>query len=100
LAFLLKGVISQRLIPLQDGSGRVPATEVMLLSPTISRLIREGKIWEITRFVEESEVFGMCSFNQSLVRLVREGKVSETEAIDFSDNKDEFILALKGIKKA
>ncbi len=100
LAFLLKGVISQRLIPLKDGSGRVPATEVMLLSPTVSRLIREGKIWEITRFVEESEVFGMCSFNQSLVRLVREGKVSEAEAIDFSDNKDEFILALKGIKKA
>jgi twitching motility protein PilT len=99
LSGLLKGVISLRLIPLKDGSGRLPAYESMLLTPTISRLIREGKIWEIPKFIEEGALFGMQSFNQSLIRLVKEGKVSEEEAGIFADNKDDFILALRGIKK-
>lgn len=99
LSLLLKGVISLRLLPLKNGSGRVPAYEIMLLTPTISRLIREGKVWEVNPFIEDGTVFGMQSFNQSLVKLVREGKVSEEAAASFSDNKDEFILALKGIKK-
>jgi pilus retraction protein PilT len=99
LSSLLKGVISLRLLPMKDGPGRVPAYEVMLLTPTISRLIREGKIWEITPFIEDGVIFGMQSFNQSLVKLVREGKVSEEVAANYADNKDEFILALRGIKK-
>jgi twitching motility protein PilT len=99
LSTLLKGVISLRLLPFKDGVGRIPAYEVMLLTPTISRLIREGKIWEITPFIEDGTIFGMQSFNQSLVKLVREGKVSEEVAANYADNRDEFILALRGIKK-
>ena len=99
LSYLLKGVISLRLIPLKDKPGRIPAYEVMLLSPTVSRLIREGKTWEIPQFVEEGAVFGMQSFNQSLVKLVKENIISEEAAADFADSKDEFGLALKGIKR-
>jgi twitching motility protein PilT len=99
LASLLKGVISLRLLPAKDGKGRIPAYEVMLLTPTISRLIREGKIWEIPQFIEDGGVFGMQSFNQSLVKLVQEGKIDENEAAEFADNKDEFSLSLKGIRK-
>jgi twitching motility protein PilT len=99
LSFLLKGVISLRLIPVKDGKSRVPAAEVMTLTPTIARLIREGKIWEMTRFLEESEMFGMVSFNQSLSRLVKDGLVTEAEAMEYADSKDELILALRGIKK-
>ena len=99
LSSILKGVISQRLIPCKDGKGRMPAYEVMLLTPTISRLIRENKAWETPQFIEEGGVFGMNSFNQSLLKLVREGKVSEEEAQSYADNKEEFILSLKGIKK-
>lgn len=100
LAHLLKGVISLRLLPYKNKSGRIPAYEVMLLTPTISRLIRENKTWEIPQFIEEGGVFGMQSFNQSLIKLVREGKISEEEAVEFSDNKDDFMLALRGIKRA
>ena len=100
LSYLLKGVISLRLVPLKGDIGRVPAYEVMLLTPTISRLIREGKVWEIPQFIEEGAVFGMQSFNQTLIKLVKEGKITEEEAIGFSDNRDEFDLALKGIKRA
>ncbi len=99
LALLLKGVISLRLVPMKDGSGRIPAYEVMLLTPTISRLIREGKIWEIPQFIEEGTIFGMCSFNQSLVKLVQEGKIELEEAALAADNREEFMLAYRGIKK-
>jgi len=99
LSYLLKGVISLRLVPLKDKVGRMPAYEVMLLTPTISRLIREGKVWEMTQFIEDGAIFGMQSFTQSLVKLVKEGKISEEEATNFSDNRDEFSLALKGIKR-
>jgi twitching motility protein PilT len=99
LATLLKGIISLRLVPAKDGSGRIPAYEIMLLTPTISRLIREGKIWEIPQFIEDGAIFGMQSFNQSLVKLVQEGKISEEDAVCAADNRDEFTLALRGIKK-
>lgn len=100
LSSLLKGVISLRLIPLKDGSGRIPAYEAMLLTPTISRLIREGKVWEIPQFIEDGAVFGMQSFNQSLIKLIKEGKITEEEALNYADNKEEFIQALRGIRRA
>ena len=100
LATLLKGVISLRLVPVKDGAGRIPACEVMLLTPTISRLIREGKIWEIPRFIDDGSVFGMQSFNLSLVKLVQEGKVSLEDAALAADSREEFMLAYRGIKKS
>ncbi len=100
LSYLLKGVLSLRLVPLKAGTGRMPAYEMMLLTPTIGRLIREGKIWEIPQFIEEGAVFGMQSFNQTLVKSVKEGKITEEEALAFSDNTDEFALSLSGIKRA
>ncbi|MDD5595894.1 MAG: PilT/PilU family type 4a pilus ATPase [Candidatus Omnitrophica bacterium] len=99
LSSLLKGVISLRLLPMQGQPGRIPAYETMLLSPTISRLIREGKDWEIPNFIEDGAVFGMQSFNQCLLGLFKEGKISEEDALNFSDNKEELTLALKGIRK-
>lgn len=99
LAMLLKGVISLRLIPRKDGSGCIPAYEVMLLTPTISRLIREGKIWEIGSFIQEGEVFGMQTFRQSIVKLIRNDIISVEAGMEFCDNKDELELDLKGIKR-
>ena len=100
LASLLKGVISLRLVPAKDGAGRLPAYEVMLLTPTISRLIREGKNWEIPQFIEEGGIFGMQSFNQTLVKLVQDGKVNLEDAVMVADNREEFMLAYRGIKKS
>lgn len=99
LSGLLKGVISLRLIPLKDTPGRVPAYESMLLTPTIARLIRERKVWEIPHYLEDGGIFGMQTFNQSLTMLVKEGKISLEEAKQFSDNKDELDLMMKGIKR-
>lgn len=98
LSYLLKGVVSLRLINMASG-GRIPACEIMLLTPTISRLIREEKIWEIPQFIEEGGIYGMQSFTQSLIKLVQEGKVTEEEAEKSADNIEEFKLALKGFRK-
>ncbi|MDD5464789.1 MAG: PilT/PilU family type 4a pilus ATPase [Candidatus Omnitrophica bacterium] len=100
LASLLKGIISLRLVPAKHGVGRVPAYEIMLLTPTISRLIREGKIWEIPDFIDDGAVFGMQSFTQSLVKLVHEGKISLEDATLAADSREEFMLAYRGIKKS
>jgi twitching motility protein PilT len=99
LSFLLKGVVSQRLVPLAAGSGRIPACEVMTLTPTISRLIREGGTAEITRFLEEGALFGMQSFKQSLAHLVKDGKITPEEAYRFADSREELELEIKGIKR-
>lgn len=100
LASLLKGIISLRLVPTKDGSGRVPAYEIMLLTPTISRLIREGKTWEIPDFIDDGGIFGMQSFTQSLVKLVHDGKISLEDAASAADSREEFMLAYRGIKKS
>lgn len=99
LSSLLKGIVSLRLVPLKDKPGRIPAFESMVLTPTIARLIRERKIWEIPRYLEDGAIFGMQTFNQSLTRLVKENKISLDDARQFSDNKDELELMVKGIKK-
>jgi len=99
LSLLLKGIVSLRLLPLAGKNGRIPAYEIMLLTPTISRLIREGKVWEMLEFIEDGEVFGMKSFNQCLTKLVKDGKITEEDAANFSDSREEFVLALRGIKK-
>ena len=99
LSFLLKGVISQRLVPKADGSGRVPACEVMTLTPTIGRLIREGAVADIPKFLEEGALFGMESFKQSLARLVKTNTISVEEAYKFADSKEDLELAIKGIKR-
>jgi len=99
LSEVLKGVISLRLVPRKDAPGRIPACETMVLTPSVSRVIREGKVWELKQFLEQGAMFGMQTFNQSLVKLVKAGKISEDDAKTFSDNKDEFSLELRGIKR-
>jgi len=99
LSVILKGVISLRLLPRMDKTGRIPAYETMVVTPTIGRLIREGKIKEIQNFIDEGELFGMQSFKKSLVNLVKEGIVHEDIARIYAESKDEFNLELKGVKR-
>jgi len=99
LSFLLKGVISLRLIPRIDSPGRIPAQEIMTLTPSISRLIRENKLTDIPKFLEDGEMFSMQSFRQSIAKLVKQGKISKEDAYLFSDNREELDLEIKGIRR-
>jgi len=99
LSNLLKGVVSLRLLPRIDHPGRIPAYETMVVTPTIARLIRENKINEIQSFIDEGDLFGMQSFKQSLVNMVKNGIVDIQDARRYADSKDDFELELKGVKR-
>jgi twitching motility protein PilT len=99
LSVILKGIISLRLIPRKDKTGRIPAFETMVVTPTISRLIREGKTNEIQKFIDEGDLYGMQSFKKSLVTLVKSELVEEDDARRVADSRDEFNLELRGLKR-
>jgi twitching motility protein PilT len=95
LSFLLKGVLSQRLLPRADAPGMIPAHEAMVLSPSVSRLIRENKIWEIPKYISEGGIYGMGTFHQSLVELVESGRITTEVALQYADKREELELALR-----
>jgi twitching motility protein PilT len=94
LSMLLKGVVSQRLLPKRAG-GLIPAYESMLLSPTISRLIREGNFWEIPKYIASGDVYGMKTFNQSLLELVESKKITHQAALEYSGKKEDLEIELR-----
>jgi len=97
LAFLLKGVVSLRLLPRIDGEGLIPSYEIMILSPTVSGLINKAMIREIPHYLTTSGIYGMNSFNQSLLDLVKQKKISAEVALDNSDEKNNLALQLKNL---
>ncbi len=100
LSMVLEGVISLRLIQRKDRLGRVPAVELLLATPTVKEILAEGRTRELTRAIQEgAEYFGTQTFNQSLVSLCKEGKITHAEAIVAADNPDEFKLEMRGIAK-
>jgi twitching motility protein PilT len=99
LSLVLAGVVSQRLIPKKGDSGRIPAVELMIQSPTIRELIRKGMTQELYNAVKEGEYFGCQTFNQSLKKLYQQDLVSLEHALAASDYPDELKLDLKGIFK-
>lgn len=97
LADTLKGVISQRLLPLASGDGLIPAVEVMVVTPYIRKLIAENKLSEINKAIQQGEYYGMQNFNQSLVTLYKSGKVTLEDAKENATSPEEFMLNIKGI---
>ncbi|MBD3264131.1 MAG: PilT/PilU family type 4a pilus ATPase [Candidatus Omnitrophica bacterium] len=95
LSFLLKGVFSQRLIPRCDEPGLIPAYESMYLSPSISRLIRENKFWEIPQYIASGELYGMNTFNQCLLKLAEAKKILPKVALDYSDKREDLEMELR-----
>jgi len=93
LAGVLRGVISQRLLPKQT-AGRVAAVEVMVNNSRISDLIRESRTEEITDAIAEGQFFDMQTFSQALIELVVAGEVDRDTAANASTNQHDFLVAL------
>src|ERR687883_628802 len=94
LAGVLRGVISQRLLP-KEGGGRVAAVEVMVMNARIADLIREGRADEITDAVAEGEFFQMQTFTQALIEHVLSGKVDRGVPANAPTNRHDFLVALE-----
>jgi twitching motility protein PilT len=94
LAGVLRGVVSQRLLPRLDG-GRVAAVEVMVMNARIADLIREGRSDEITDAVAEGDFFQMQTFTQALIEHVLAGTVDREVAANAASNRHDFLVELE-----
>ncbi len=94
MAGVLKGVISQRLLP-RVGGGRVAAVEVMVTNARIADLIREARSDEVMDAIAEGDFFQMQTFSQALIQLVLDGRVEADVAANASTNRHDFMVALE-----
>lgn len=93
----LKAIISQRLLPSLKG-GLVPAIEVLINQGFVRELILKGEISKIRDVMEQNNTIGMCSFDQSLLRLYSEGEISEDAAIANSDKPSDMKIKIQQAK--
>jgi twitching motility protein PilT len=99
MAGVLRGVISQRLLPRIDG-GRVPAVEVMVSNARIAELIRERRTDEITAAIAAGEFFQMQTYSRALIELVLSGTVDREIAANAATNRHDFLVALEHAEKS
>jgi twitching motility protein PilU len=95
LALNLKGLISQRLLPRQEGKGRVAAVEILLNTPLISDLINKGEVSEIKELMKRSRELGMQTFDQALFDLYENQLVTYNDAIRNADSVNDLRLQIK-----
>jgi len=89
LSVALQGIMTQQLLPNADGSGRVVACEVLVPTPAVRNLIREGKTHQIYSVMQTGSAVGMQTMDAALVTLVRQGKISQKLAEQRSSTPDE-----------
>jgi twitching motility protein PilT len=99
LSSILKAVISQRLVPRADGKGRVPALEVMVSTARIRECIADkDRTKEINDAISKGfTTYGMQSFDQGLMQLVKQELITYDEALKHVTNPDDFALRFRGI---
>jgi twitching motility protein PilT len=88
LASSLQGVISQDLLPLEGGLGRIAAHEILLKTDAVANLIRENKIVQINSAIQTGMKLGMCTLDGSLVNLIRKNLISLDTAMEYTDNPE------------
>ena len=86
----LVAVVSQTLMKTKDGQGRMAAHEIMIGTPAIRNLIREGKVAQMYSSIQTSQSVGMQTLDQCLVELVRRNLVNLAEARNRAVNKELF----------
>jgi twitching motility protein PilU len=95
LSLNLKALVSQRLVPLQDGKGRVAAVEIMLNTPLVADMIFKGEVGEIKELMKRSRELGMQTFDQSLFDLYEAGSISYEDALRNADSLNDLRLQIK-----
>ncbi|MEO6917941.1 MAG: PilT/PilU family type 4a pilus ATPase [Collimonas sp.] len=95
LSLNLKGIVSQRLVPLKTVKGRAVAVEILLNSPLISDLIFKGDVHEIKEIMKKSRELGMQTFDQALFDLYEDDKISYEDALRNADSVNDLRLSIK-----
>jgi twitching motility protein PilT len=84
LAGSLRAIAAQKLVPRTDGQGRVPVNEILICTPTVSKLIEDGHFSDLYHAMNEGQFWGMQTMNQSLLRYVKAGVISEEIAMNYA----------------
>ena len=95
LSLNVKALISQRLIPKKDGTGRAAAIEIMLNSPLIADLIFKGEVNSIKEVMSRSRELGMETFDGALFKLYEDGQISYEDALKNADSVNDLRLRIK-----
>ena len=95
LSLNLKAMVSQRLMPLQEGRGRIAAVEVMLNTPRVSDMIFKGEVGEIKELMKRSRELGMQTFDQALYDLYEANKITYEDALRNADSVNDLRLQIK-----
>ena len=90
LANVLRGVVTQQLIPRDDQPGMTIATEILLNTEAVSAQIRDNKTHQIISSMQAGSMYGMHTMNADLRRLVREGKITNTTALKYCTNVKDY----------
>jgi twitching motility protein PilT len=98
LAESLRAIVSQRLLPSTKG-GRAPAVEIMINTPHVRKQIEDNKSQEIVQALQKGQFYGMQTFNQSLVKLFKDGLATEADVLTAASSPDDLKLALRGIEQ-
>ncbi len=99
LALNLAGVVSLRLLRNKEGSGMIPAVELLINTPTVRELLEQGQTRALPKALAEGSYYGTQTFNQSLIRLYQSGSISLEDALAASDNPDEVKMQVRGIQQ-
>jgi len=100
LSVSLQGIVTQQLLPTADGKGRCVAVEVLVPTPAVRNLIREGKTHQIYSTLQTGGAHGMQTMDASLVELVRAGKISRELAESRSSSPDELRRLMGTVRAA
>ncbi len=98
LSLALRGVVSLRLLQRSDAAGRIPACEVMVVTPTVRELLREGRSEQLPGTLHDGAMYGMQTFTQALYQRYRNGEVELEEALRYADSPEELQLAVREIR--
>lgn len=95
LSLNLRAIVGQQLIPTPDKKGRAPAVEILINTPLVSQLIREGNVTELKDVMSKSNQQGMLTFDQALFELYKAKKVTYDDALHHADSANELRLMIK-----
>jgi twitching motility protein PilT len=84
MAGSLRAIVAQKLVPRADGEGRVVANEILICTPTVSKAIEDGAFSDLYHHMNEGSFWGMQTMNQSLVRYVKAGVITEQTAMNYA----------------
>mgnify|MGYP002515758336 FL=1 len=97
IANTLRGTISQKLVPAAEGGSRLPATEILVVTPTVKDFIQKDELEQIYELVKNGSFNNMTTMNMSLYKLYNENKITKEVALEYSDNRSELEQLMRGI---